>query len=130
MYRIARPEENELGLRNIAFEVDDLQAMVDRWLRTATGWSAASANTRALAHGLRARAGGNHRVPVRVPQLSASLIGRAPGQDKPTIVPSSSRSIREAAGVAGSPGIVITSPHTRTTKPAPAESRTSRTCRS
>ena len=52
------------------------------------------------------------------------------GQDKPTMVPSSSRSIREAAGVAGSPGIVITSPHTRTTKPAPAESRTSRTCRS
>ena len=33
------------------------------------------------------------------------------GQDKPTMVPSSSRSIREADGVAGNPGIVITSPH-------------------
>ena len=35
---------NELGLRNVAFEVDDLQAVVDR-PRTATGWSAASAST-------------------------------------------------------------------------------------
>ena len=35
---------NELGLRNVAFEVDDLQAVVDR-PRTATDWSAASAST-------------------------------------------------------------------------------------
>ncbi len=53
-----------------------------------------------------------------------------PPQDRPTMDPSSSRSIREAAGVAGRPGIVITSPQTSTTKPAPADSRTSRTCRS
>ena len=36
---------NELGLRNVAFEVDDLQAAVDRWPRTAMGWSAVSAST-------------------------------------------------------------------------------------
>jgi catechol 2,3-dioxygenase-like lactoylglutathione lyase family enzyme len=36
---------NELGLRNVAFEVDDLQAPSTGWLPTATGWSAASAST-------------------------------------------------------------------------------------
>jgi catechol 2,3-dioxygenase-like lactoylglutathione lyase family enzyme len=36
---------NELGLRNVAFEVDDLQAPSTGWQRTATGWSAASAST-------------------------------------------------------------------------------------
>ena len=34
-----------------------------------------------------------------------------------------------AAGVRGRPGIVMISPHTATTKPAPADSRTSRTGR-
>ena len=46
------------------------------------------------------------------------------------MVPSSARSIRAADGFRGSPGIVIMSPHTTTTNPAPAESRTSRTCSS
>jgi catechol 2,3-dioxygenase-like lactoylglutathione lyase family enzyme len=44
---------NELGLRNVAFEVDDLQAAVDR-----------------LAHGLRARTRGDHRVPGRADRLT------------------------------------------------------------
>ena len=37
---------NELGLRSVCFEVADLQAAVDGWLRTDTDWSAASASTR------------------------------------------------------------------------------------
>jgi hypothetical protein len=36
---------NELGLRNVAFEVDDLPAAIDRLPRTATAWSAASNST-------------------------------------------------------------------------------------
>ena len=43
------------------------------------------------------------------------------------MVPSSARSIRDADGSLGSPGMVIMSPHTTTTKPAPADKRTSRT---
>lgn len=43
------------------------------------------------------------------------------------IVPSSARSIRVAAGRVGRPGMVIMSPQITTTKPAPADSRTSRT---
>ena len=39
---------NELGLRNVAFEVNDLQAAVDWQLPRATDWSVASASTRAL----------------------------------------------------------------------------------
>ena len=38
---------NELGLRNVAFEVSDLQAAVDGQLPRATDWSVASASTRA-----------------------------------------------------------------------------------
>jgi len=37
---------NELGLRNISFEVDDRRQRSTGWLRTATAWSAASVNTR------------------------------------------------------------------------------------
>jgi Glyoxalase/Bleomycin resistance protein/Dioxygenase superfamily len=33
---------NQLGLRNIAFAVDDIQATVDRLKRTASNWSAPS----------------------------------------------------------------------------------------
>ena len=39
---------NELGLRNVAFEVNDLQAAVDWAATEATDWSVASASTRAL----------------------------------------------------------------------------------
>ncbi len=46
------------------------------------------------------------------------------------MVPSSARSMREAEGSRGRPGMVMMSPQTTTTKPAPAESRTSRTCSS
>ncbi len=37
---------NELGLRNICFEVDGLQAAVDGLAATGTGWSAGSVRTR------------------------------------------------------------------------------------
>ena len=47
-------------------------------------------------------------------------------QDNPVICPASFTSIPFAAGTAGSPGIVMISPHTITTKPAPADSLTSR----
>ena len=73
---------------------------------------------------------GNARTRSRVPSRSLVVAircstrslrtGRRPGRRR-------SRSIRPAAGTRGSPGIVITSPQTMTTKPAPAESRTSRT---
>jgi hypothetical protein len=36
----------ELGLRSVAFEVEDLQAALDQLARTATGWSAALVSTR------------------------------------------------------------------------------------
>src|SRR6266478_3180061 len=49
------------------------------------------------------------------------------GHDSPTISPSSSRSIRAAAGSADRPGIVRMSPQIGYTNPAPAEARTSRT---
>jgi catechol 2,3-dioxygenase-like lactoylglutathione lyase family enzyme len=39
---------NELGLRNVAFEVNDLQAAVDWAATEGTGWSVASVSTRAL----------------------------------------------------------------------------------
>ena len=48
-------------------------------------------------------------------------------QNNPEILPSASTSILDAAGTFGSPGIVIMSPVSATTKPAPAERRTSRT---
>ena len=37
---------NQLGLRNIAFAVDDIHATVDRLKRTASDWSAPSGFTR------------------------------------------------------------------------------------
>ncbi len=39
---------NELGLRNVAFEVNDLQAAVDWAATEATDWSVASASTRVV----------------------------------------------------------------------------------
>jgi hypothetical protein len=41
------------------------------------------------------------------------------GQASPTIRPCASRSMRSAAELAGSPGIVCVSPQTATTQPAP-----------
>ena len=37
---------NKLGLRNVSFEVDDLQARSTSWPATATAWSGASVSTR------------------------------------------------------------------------------------
>ncbi len=55
---------NELGLRNVSFEVDDLQVTVDR---LACGRLRPSRRHRSvrehLANGLRARARGDHRFP-------------------------------------------------------------------
>src|SRR5262249_53074645 len=48
-------------------------------------------------------------------------------QDSPTISPFSSRSIRAAAGLVPSPGMVRVSPQIGYTNPAPTEARTSRT---
>jgi len=53
--------------------------------------------------------------------------GRA--HDRPTTMPSSSRSMRAAAGFELSPGIVRMSPQIGYTKPAPTDARTSRTGR-
>ena len=50
-------------------------------------------------------------------------------QNNPSISPSSRRWIASAAGTRGRPGIVMMSPQIATTKPAPADSRTSRTGR-
>jgi catechol 2,3-dioxygenase-like lactoylglutathione lyase family enzyme len=63
---------NDLGLRNVAFEVDDLQAVVDRLAADGYGlvggigeyehiWRMAS---------LHARTGGDHRVPGRAHRLT------------------------------------------------------------
>ena len=47
-------------------------------------------------------------------------------QNNPTTFPWASRSIFDADGTLGSPGIVMMSPHTMTMNSAPAASRTSR----
>src|SRR5215468_10389829 len=54
-------------------------------------------------------------------------IGGVGSYDRPTISPSSSRSILAAAGDADRPGMVRMSPQMGYTKPAPADARTSRT---
>src|SRR5579872_7423614 len=67
---------NELGLRNVCFEVDNLQDAVDRlaadWLPP--GWRHRPVRAD-LAHGLRARAGGDHRGPCPANRLTR--VGRA-----------------------------------------------------
>jgi hypothetical protein len=50
-----------------------------------------------------------------------------PGQNNPATRPSAPNPIDSAAGRRGRPGMVMMSPHTATTNPAPADSRTSRT---
>ena len=61
---------NELGLRNVAFEVDDLQATVDAAGRGRLRPGRRHRPVREhLAHGLRARTGGDHRVPGRADRL-------------------------------------------------------------
>ena len=60
---------NELGLRNVAFEVDDLQAVVDR-PRTATDWSAASASTSTPGAWPTCADRRDHRVPGRAHRLT------------------------------------------------------------
>ena len=62
---------NELGLRNVAFEVDDLQAAVDRAGRGRLRTGRRHRRVRGhLADGLRPRARGDHRVAGRAHRLS------------------------------------------------------------
>jgi hypothetical protein len=77
----------ELGLRNVAFEVDDLQAALDQLPRgrLRPGWRRGSIRA-PLAHGLRTRTRGNHRAPGRADRLmppsanqAACSRGRNPG---------------------------------------------------
>jgi hypothetical protein len=62
---------NELGLRNVAFEVDDLQAVVDRVAGDGYGLVGGIGQYEHIwAHGLRARTGGDHRVAGRAHRLT------------------------------------------------------------
>jgi len=61
---------NELGLRNVAFEVDDLRRPSTCWRRTATGWSATSASTSTSGAWPTCASGGDHRVPRRADRLT------------------------------------------------------------
>ena len=74
---------NELGLRNVAFEVDDLQAAVDRLAADGYGLVGGIGQyEHSLAHGLRARTGGDHRVPGRAHRLTPpSMRDRRPSGD-------------------------------------------------
>ena len=69
---------NELGLRNVAFEVDDLQAAIDRLAADGYGLVGGIGQyERAhLAHGLRARTGGDRRVLGRADRLTPPRRGR------------------------------------------------------
>jgi len=73
---------NELGLRNVAFEVDDLQAAIDRLAADGYGLVGGIGQyERAhLAHGLRARTGADRRVPGRADRLT-------PPSSKPAVSP-------------------------------------------
>ncbi len=67
------PMANELGLRNVAFEVDDLQTAVDRV--AADGYAAGRRHRRVRrrrADGLRAWPRGHHRVAGRAHRLSSA----------------------------------------------------------
>ena len=65
----------ELGLRNVCFEVDDLQAVLDRVAADGYGlvWWRRSVRGH-LAHGVRARTGGNHRRPGAANRATTSRI--------------------------------------------------------
>lgn len=64
---------NELGLRSVAFEVDDVQAEVDRLAGDGLRARRRCRPIRErLAHGLRTWSGRDHRGPRRAPRLSAT----------------------------------------------------------
>ena len=66
-------------------------------------------------------------VKARKPADVAHIL--PPPQNSPSIWPCASSRIFAAEGRRGKPGMVMTSPQIATTKPAPADSRTSRTGR-
>ena len=61
---------NELGLRNVSFEVGDLQPAVDAVAADGYGLVGGIGEYQDSAHGVRARAGGDHRVTVRADRLT------------------------------------------------------------
>ena len=66
---------NELGLRSVAFEVDDLQAEVDRLAADGYGLVGGVGRIRErLAHGLRTWSGRDHRGPRRAPRLTVQTL--------------------------------------------------------
>src|SRR6201996_8631786 len=60
-------------------------------------------------------------------RAKSGIEGCPEGQNRPSISPSSPRVMDSAAGTRGRPGMVMMSPQIATTKPAPADRRTSRT---
>src|SRR5437660_7527869 len=70
----------------------------------------------------------HNRLAVRAYRFGGSIGGNVTHQDRPSIVPSEWRRMLSAAGVLPSPGMVMISPASATTNPAPAEGRMSRTC--
>ena len=91
---------------------------------TATRWSPTAAPEPARAHfpaDAATRPRRNGWCELKVPHRATSVLSS--GRHRP----SSSTSMRCAAGTLGRPGIVMISPVTSTTNPAPAASRTSRT---
>src|SRR5437763_8326529 len=75
----------------------------------------------------------DHSLAVRADRLRSALCDHyaqclAWHQKSPSIVPSGWTRIFSAAGVFESPGMVMMSPASATTNPAPAEGRMSRTC--
>ena len=73
---------NELGLRNVAFEVDDLQGAVDRLTADGYGLVGGIGQYEAhLADGLCAGSGGDHRVPGRAHRLTPPSL-----RDEPDVI--------------------------------------------
>src|SRR2546427_533113 len=71
---------------------------------------------------------GRNRLTVRADGLGGGVAGDDTHQNSPSIVPSGRSRIRSAAGLLPRPGMVMMSPASATTNPAPAEGRMSRTC--
>ena len=73
-----RPEamSTELGMRNVAFEVDDLQAAVDRVGADGNGLVGGIGHEDKIADGLRARTRRDHRVDSRADRLTPPSTAR------------------------------------------------------
>ena len=127
---LSSSENYERWMRNGGHDAND-RAQVDL-PEDAGGLRAARARRRDPrgARGLRHPPARRARRLTALRALTVRARARREGQLRPRIVPSSARSMRAADGSRGRPGMVIMSPQTTTTNPAPAERRTSRTCSS